>query len=310
MKKIKFFPINIDWIIVGFLTVTPLVAAFGVYFLIQYGGIRWPTVVFSIFYTAATGLAITAGYHRLFSHRSYEASWPIKLVWLLLGAAGFENSALFWTADHRNHHKYVDTDLDPYNIKRGFWYAHIGWVLHKRKPIDMSNVADLAQDPWVRFQDRNYVVIAFLMGFGLPVAIGLLWGDPLGALILAGFARIFLNHHFTFSINSICHMLGTQPYSDRNTSRDNWLPALFTYGEGYHNYHHTFPSDYRNAIRPYQWDPTKWLIRTLALAGLTHSLRRIDEKRILEVRRRMEEKRLLDQLAIEKIPQPNLELQL
>jgi len=296
MSKLYRFSGTLEWINVFFLTLTPLFAAAGVIFLVQFNAVRWPTVLFALVYGAMTGLAVTAGYHRLFAHRSYEASWPVRFAMLLLGAASFENSVLLWASDHRNHHKYVDTDLDPYNIKRGFWYAHIGWIFFKRETSDCSNVTDLNKDPLVRFQHRHYLSIAVLMGFGLPMAVAALWGDLLGGLILAGLVRVVLNHHFTFSINSFCHFLGGQPYSDRNSSRDSWIPALFTYGEGYHNFHHTFPSDYRNAIRAYQWDPTKWLIHALQWVGQTRRLHSIDSKRILAVRLKMDEKKLLQKV--------------
>jgi stearoyl-CoA desaturase (delta-9 desaturase) len=136
------------------------------------------------------------------------------------------------------------------------------------------------------------------------MAIASLWGDIFGAMILAGFTRMVLNHHFTFCINSFCHMLGTQPYSDQNSARDSWFMALFTYGEGYHNFHHKFPSDYRNGIKNYHWDPTKWLIKLLSYLGLTHSLRQISDQKILLAKIRMDEKRLVRRLAGNEAPTP------
>jgi stearoyl-CoA desaturase (Delta-9 desaturase) len=291
MKK---FLKRLEWINVAFLTLSPLFAVVGSVYLISNEAIRWPTVIFALGYMAATGLAVTAGYHRLFAHKSYEASGLVKLMMLLLGAAAFENSARLWSSDHRNHHKYVDTDLDPYNIKKGFWYAHIGWILFKRTTLNPHrNIADLDHDPLVRWQHRYYILIAIVMGFGVPALVGGLWHDALGGLILAGFVRVVLNHHFTFLINSLCHYLGGQPYSDRSSARDSWIPALFTYGEGYHNYHHTFPSDYRNGIRLYHWDPTKWFIRVAAWLGQATDLRRMEPEKIDFVKSRMDEKRSL-----------------
>jgi stearoyl-CoA desaturase (delta-9 desaturase) len=156
-----------------------------------------------------------------------------------------------------------------------------------------DDVQDLEKVALIRFQHDHYVLLGVLFGFALPMALASFWGDALGGLLIAGFLRIVLNHHFTFSINSVCHYLGTQPYSDRNTSRDSWIPALFTYGEGYHNYHHTFPSDYRNGIRAYHWDPTKWLIKGLEMIGQASNLRRIPDDTILRARLRMDEKRLM-----------------
>jgi stearoyl-CoA desaturase (Delta-9 desaturase) len=293
-NKIKTYLNHLDWVNTLFLALSPVIALVGTTYLIWTNGIHWETAILAFVMALITGIAVTAGYHRLFSHRSYEANPMFKLVMLLFGAAAFENSARRWASDHRNHHKFVDTDLDPYNIKRGFFYAHMGWVCLKYDNAHRyDNVPDLDVDKLVRFQERHYISLGILVGFVLPTAIAALWGDPLGGFILAGFLRLVLNHHFTFSINSFCHMLGSQPYSDKNTARDSWFLALFTYGEGYHNFHHKFPSDYRNGIKAYHWDPTKWLIKCMSWFGTTHSLRQISEQKIMLSRLRMDEKRLV-----------------
>jgi stearoyl-CoA desaturase (delta-9 desaturase) len=294
----KNFISRIAWGSLLFLGLTPLIGFGGLAFLIAHGGLRWATVALALALAVITGLAVTAGYHRLFAHKSYEAKGLIKALLLFFGAASFENSALRWASDHRNHHKFVDTDQDPYNIQKGFWHAHMGWILFKRTiEPKLDNVADLETDRLVMFQERWFPMLSILSGFAFPMAVASLWGDALGGLLLAGFLRIVLNHHFTFSINSICHYWGAQPYSERNSARDSFIPALFTYGEGYHNYHHTFPSDYRNGIRAYHWDPTKWLIGALAWIGQTSDLRRISSEKILRVRIRMDEKRLHRNMA-------------
>jgi stearoyl-CoA desaturase (delta-9 desaturase) len=156
-----------------------------------------------------------------------------------------------------------------------------------------DNVSDLEMDKWVLLQEIYYVPLGILVSFVFPTALAALWGDPLGGLFIAGFLRVVLNHHFTFSINSFCHMIGWQPYSDRDSSRDNWFLALVTYGEGYHNFHHKFPTDYRNGIRAYHWDPTKWMIKVFSFLGLTSDLRSISDEKIFQARLKMDEKRLL-----------------
>lgn len=285
---------RIDWVNATFLISTPIIAAAGIWYLAAHGGVHWATVGLFLFMTIATGISITAGYHRLFSHKSFDAKWPFRLFVLIFGAAAFENSALNWSSDHRNHHKFVDTDQDPYNINRGFWYAHMGWVMMKYDlKHKYDNVVDLENDPLVRFQNRNYVWMGIVAGFLFPTALASLWGDALGGLFLAGFFRTVMNHHFTFSINSFAHMFGKQPYNDNDTSRDSWYLALFTYGEGYHNFHHKFPTDYRNGIRSYHWDPTKWLVKTMSFFGQTYNLRQMPIERILMARLRMDQKRLL-----------------
>lgn len=289
---------RIDWVNTLFMIATPIVGVTGLVLLYATGrGVHWATWLLALVLAYATGIAITAGYHRLYSHRTYRAAWPVRLLFLVFGAGTFENSCRKWCSDHRAHHQHVDHERDPYNIRRGFWHAHIGWILKEQIPVARyDNVRDLERDPLVRWQARWYLPLAVLAGFGLPMGLAAQWGDPWGGLLVAGVLRVVVNHHFTFFINSLCHFVGTRPYSDEDSSRDNWLMALFTYGEGYHNFHHAFPIDYRNGIRAHHWDPTKWLIRGLAWCGLAWDLRLVPEERILQARLRMQEMRLLARL--------------
>ena len=289
---------KLNWTNTLFLIFTPLIGLIGAGWWLTHGLSSWMTWGFAFTYMMITGLSVTGGYHRLFSHKSYKASRLVRGVFLLFATATFEGSALEWCTDHRNHHLYTDTDRDPYNIKKGFWYAHIGWLFmldaNKR---DFSNVKDLMADPWVRFQHRFFVPLAVLTGFGFPTMIALLWGDPWGGFLIAGALRIAINHHLTFLINSLCHYMGKRTYSDRQTARDHWITAIFTYGEGFHNFHHQFPLDYRNGVRAYHFDPTKWLIGSLAGLGLVSDLKRVGAHRILRYKIRMDEQRLLCKTA-------------
>lgn len=278
-----------------FLVATPLTALIAVPLLLWKGMLHWGTWVLFGVMASLIGLSITAGYHRLFSHRSYEASFPVRLFFLLFGAAAFENSVVHWCSDHRDHHQHVDHQNDPYNIQKGFFHAHMGWIFYKKpEGHTIRNIPDLLKDPLVRLQDRFYYLIAVLIGFGLPTAVAALWGDPWGGFFLAGVGRVVFNHHSTFLINSLCHSIGKQPYSDKNSSKDSWLTAVLTYGEGYHNFHHAFQADYRNGFRGWHWDPTKWLINLLRWVGLAENLRRIPKEKILFAKLRMQEKQLLE----------------
>jgi stearoyl-CoA desaturase (Delta-9 desaturase) len=249
-------------------------------------GLDWFQVTLFLIFFAATGLSITMGYHRLFSHLSFQAHWPVRLFTLLFGAAAFENSALCWAADHRKHHKFVDHDNDPYNISNGFWHAHIGWILFRVQPeTDFSGVKDLRRDPLVMWQHNHYNAIAGLAGLGIPALLGGLWNGwegALGGFLIAGISRITCVQQMTFCINSLCHTLGRQPYSNRCTARDSGLMALLTFGEGFHNFHHEFQHDYRNGVKPWQFDPTKWSIWLLHQCGLIKELRRVPEGEILK----------------------------
>lgn len=284
--------LEIDWVNSLFLILTPLSAIVLSWIFFKNNGLVLSQILLALIFYIITGLGITAGYHRLFSHRTYRAGKIVKFLSLVFGAAAFQNSALKWAADHRIHHRHVDGEADPYNINKGFFYAHIGWIFYKDQHTDSNQYPkDLLNDKLVMWQDRNYLAIAVIAGFVLPTLIGYFLGSALGGFALAGLARIVLVHHCTFLINSLCHIVGSRPYTDTNTARDSFIMALFSYGEGYHNYHHFFPSDYRNGIRWYHFDPTKWTIKCLALIGLAGDLKKVPEKLILQAKSEMQNKK-------------------
>ena len=276
---------RVNWTTSIFLVFINTLALTAVPLYIWHYGLDWFQVGLFFFFYMATGFSITLGYHRLFSHLSFKAKSPVKLATLLFGACAFENSALDWCSDHRKHHKHVDHDDDPYDISKGFLWAHIGWLLFKLGPEEpMDNVNDLRRDPLVMWQHRWCIPIAIFLGFGLPVLLGFLWGGGVGALgafLLAGVLRVFAVQHSTFFINSMCHSVGNRPYSTRCSARDSAVMALFTFGEGYHNYHHEFQHDYRNGVKRSNFDPTKWSIWTLEKLGLVSDLRRVPDEKIL-----------------------------
>lgn len=296
LKRIPWNRIN--WTTSIFLAVINTLSIVAVPLYIWHFGLDWFQVALFLFFYIATGLSITLGYHRLFSHLSFKAKMPVKLATLVFGACAFENSALDWSSDHRKHHKFVDHEDDPYDISKGFFWAHIGWLFVKLTPETMDNVNDLKRDRLVMWQHRWCIPIAFVVGFGLPTLLGWLWNGPVGALgafLIAGVFRVFVVQHCTFFINSLCHTIGKQPYSTRHTARDSAVMALFTFGEGYHNYHHEFQHDYRNGVKPTNFDPTKWTIWTLEKLGLVSDLRRVPAAKILlaemhEARRLAEQK--------------------
>ena len=245
----------------------------------------WWTIGLGVVWWLLCGLSITAGYHRLFSHAAYSATWPLRAFYLAFGAASFQNSALVWAADHRLHHAHTDRDRDPYSIRRGFWWAHIGWVLHRGEATPRSGVRDLEIDALLRWQHRLYVPIATLFGMVVPAAIGTAWSDPIGALLVAGWLRLIVQWHGTFSVNSFAHLVGRRPYEPTSSARDSVLVALLAMGEGYHNFHHRFQIDYRNGIRWYHYDPTKWWVWMAARLGLAYGLRRVPAERVEAARR-------------------------
>ncbi|HXR91415.1 MAG TPA: fatty acid desaturase [Steroidobacteraceae bacterium] len=252
------------------------------------------------FFLIANGVSITGGYHRLWAHRTYEAHWTLRLFFMIFGTMSLQNSAFVWCSGHRVHHLNVDdVDRDPYSIKRGFWFAHLGWMLrdYPSGKKDFSNIPDLRREPLLRFQHRFYVPLVLITNFGFPLAAGWLVGDVWGTFILAGILRLVVSQHVTFFINSLAHMWGSRPYTDENTARDNPFLAFVTYGEGYHNFHHIFAHDYRNGVRWWQFDPTKWIIASLSYIGVTRRLKRTPPFQIQRALLAMQFRRAQEKLA-------------
>ena len=283
-NKIPFSRVN--WITSIFLITTALLAVTAVPIYLWHFGIAWFQFGMFFFYTVITIMSITLGYHRLYSHLAFKAKWPVRLVTLLFGACAFENSCFDWTADHRKHHKHVDHDDDPYDISKGFMWAHIGWLIFKMRPEEpVNNVNDLMRYKLCMWQHKYVHWIGFILGVVVPTALAYMvqptWHYALGGFLLAGILRIVVVQHCTFFINSLCHTIGKRPYNTENSARDSAIMAVFTCGEGYHNYHHAFQHDYRNGVKPWQFDPTKWMIWVLSKLGLTSNLRRVSDEKIL-----------------------------
>ncbi|KAF2086295.1 hypothetical protein K490DRAFT_74533 [Saccharata proteae CBS 121410] len=260
-----------------------------------YTPLCWRTALFAFVYYFCTGLSITAGYHRLWSHTSYSAALPLRIFLAAFGAGAIEGSIRWWSRDHRAHHRYTDTEKDPYSVKKGLWYSHLGWIIMKQNPkrIGRTDISDLNEDPIVVWQHKHYVKSAVFMGLVFPaLAAGIGWDDWAGGLVYAGILRVFFVQQATFCINSLAHWIGEQPFDDRNSPRDHVITAFATLGEGYHNFHHEFPSDYRNAIEWYQYDPTKWFIWLWKQMGLAYDLKQFRSNEIEKGRLQMQQKRL------------------
>ncbi|HZU52390.1 MAG TPA: acyl-CoA desaturase [Holophagaceae bacterium] len=274
-----------------FLTGTLTAALIAVPLYLVFGGFHWAEWITCAAMVFGIGTAISAGYHRLFSHRAFKASLPVRFLLLVFGAASFENSALKWASDHRIHHHHVDDeDKDPYAIGKGFWFAHWTWVM-EAKELPLQGVADLERDPLLRWQHRNHFLIGAVVA-SAPLWIGLAMGRFWGFAIVAVLLRIVLTHHSTFLINSAAHVFGSRPYSEASSARDNWVLAPLTYGEGYHNFHHTWQWDYRNGHRWYHWDSTKWILNGLRWTGLVHGFRSVPGAAIERARLEVEAVRL------------------
>lgn len=273
------------WLNALFLILTPLAALILTPLYISSNGLHWAEPVAMVTLWYLTGMGVTAGYHRMFSHRAWWAPKPVRAILLILGAAAWQNSAIAWCAAHRYHHRHVDTEDDPYSIQEGFWWAHMLWVMIEgKKHDDFESAPDLMDDELCKWQHNNYLLISTAFNIGVPLLLGLATGRVWGMLLWAGLIRVVVVHHFTFFINSLAHMWGKRPWSEEQSARDNAVLAFFTFGEGYHNFHHTFPGDYRNGFRWYHFDPTKWTIGLLNMLGLAQDLRRTTIDRRLKKR--------------------------
>lgn len=278
---------SVDIPLAGFLMLTPVIGIVGTAVYTYFHGFAlWmPLLALAMYF--AVGISICAGYHRFFSHKSYEATRPVQIFYAIFGAMAAQNSILWWSSSHRTHHQYVDRDWDPYSIKRGFWWAHILWIFHRHEAPDVKgNSPDLLANPVVQWQERWYKVLLIVGGFGVPTLIGAMFGDAVAGLLWGGFLRLVVVHHTTFFVNSLAHYVGKPSYNAEVSARDNWAVALLTLGEGYHSFHHRFPADFRNGIRWFDWDPAKWFIGVLRATGLASELRSTPTPQVEQARMR------------------------
>jgi len=287
-----------------FLLITPIMSIYGIAttkFVLS-------TWIFTLVCYALGLIGITTCYHRLYSHRTFKVARPVELFLLFWATTDFSMSAINWVKDHRAHHKYTDTEKDPYNSKRGFWWAHAGWLLWKRER-PCSDVSDLEHDPVLIIQHKLFAVWAFLFGWGIPTLFcGYFWGDYRGGFYIASVFKTVVLHHCIFCINSLAHYSGDTPFSDTTTPRENVLCAVLTMGEGYHNFHHEFPNDYRNGVQITAYDPTKWFIATLEYLGLAHDLKRTDMDHVQLSKIQMIQKKIDEQKKVIFLGKPVSEL--
>ncbi len=234
----------------------------------------------------STAVGVTVGYHRFFTHRSFKTSRPMTAILAVLGSMAVEGPVLQWVAVHRRHHQHSDDHDDPHSphthgtglwgMVRGMWHAHMGWLLRAHSRGLASYVKDLRSDPLVHRMSQLFPVWV-LLGLLIPAALGglltLSWMGVLLGFIWGGLVRVFLVHHVTWSINSVCHIWGTRPFDNHDESRNNAFFGVFAMGEGWHNNHHAFPTSARHGLRWFQLDLAYLIIRAMALIGLAHDVR-------------------------------------
>jgi stearoyl-CoA desaturase (Delta-9 desaturase) len=283
-----------DRIITGALTIIPFLMLGFVAWQLWGDWLHWSDfVVFALVYIP-TGLGITVGFHRLFTHRSFKTGPAMRGLIAALGSAAIEGPIISWVADHRKHHAFSDKEGDPHSPHvghgegvvaqfKGFFHAHIGWLfIHTQRGNKQRFAPDLLKDPVVRFIDKTFVlwaVVGLAIPFGLGVAIGGTVLAGLSGLLWGGAMRILVLHHVTYSINSLCHMFGKRDFDTTDESRNlAWL-ALPTLGEAWHNSHHAFPTSAVHGMKRTQLDPSAAVIWTLEKVGLAWDVVRIAPER-------------------------------
>jgi stearoyl-CoA desaturase (delta-9 desaturase) len=256
--------------------------------------LRKETAILTLVYAKLSGMGITAGHHRLWSHRAYNATTILEYILAVFAASAVRGSIIEWSHHHRAHHRYTDTDLDPYNARLGLFWSHMGWLIFKpRCEYGRVDLSDLKNNRVVMWQSRNYPLLALVAAVIFPTAYaGLRWGDWKGGFVYATLFRLVFLHQLISCVNSLAHWIGEAPYDDKLSPRDHFITAIFTLGEGYHNFHHQFPMDYRNGIKWYQFDPTKWLIWLCDKASLASHLKTFSDNEIQKGQLTMELKRL------------------
>lgn len=241
-----------------------------------------------------TGLGVTVGYHRLLTHRSFETSRRVRLFLAIAGSMSVEGSVLSWVAAHRRHHAYSDKEGDPHSphldegeglkgVLRGLWHAHMGWLFSPDKSSPERWAPDLYKDESMRAIDRRFPLWV-LISFAAPALMGLLitrslWGG-ITAFLWGSLVRIFMLHHVTWSINSICHFYGQRPFQTTDYSTNNWLLSLISFGESWHNNHHAFPTSAVHGIGRWQFDLSAFFIGALEKLGLARNVKRVSEKQL------------------------------
>lgn len=268
-----------------------------------------------IAYSLLSSLGIRIGYHRYFSHRTFRTGPLMQFAFVFFGAGAGIGSAKWWCSAHRAHHRYCDTERDPHNIRKGFWYSHIGWLILRLRPkvqasIRQSESDDLQSNQFVKWQYENYFRIFLCSGLLLPAITGkVLFNDFYGGFLYGGLWKVVFVQQTTSLTTSLTHMVGSQPFDDTKSPRNNFFFSLLTFGEGNQNFHHEFPFDYRLGHNLWDFDPSKWALYLLSLFGVVHSLQTAPNQAIAQLRLQQEQK-IIDQIRsrlnwgipIEKLP--------
>lgn len=263
--------------------VVPLLALIAAVPIAWGWGLGWTDLALAASFYVLTGLGVTIGFHRLFTHRAFKAKRGLRVALAVAGSMSMQGSVIAWVADHRRHHAYADREGDPHSpwrfgtsaaaLAKGFWYAHMGWLFQRDRTSIKRFAPDLLNDRDIRVVDRLFPVLT-VTTLLLPAVLGGLitmsWWGALTAFFWAGLVRVALLHHVTWSVNSICHMIGDRPFASRDKSANFWPLALLSFGESWHNSHHADPTGARHGVGRGQLDISAriiWLFEKLRWAS-------------------------------------------
>ncbi|KAL7643598.1 UNVERIFIED_CONTAM: hypothetical protein RMT77_005581 [Armadillidium vulgare] len=243
---------KVSWRNVTLFVLLHIYSVYGLYLL--FTACMWRTIAFTYLLYFLSAMGITMGAHRLWAHKSFKAKLPLRIFLAFCQTLAFQNSIFEWSRDHRVHHKFSETDADPHNAQRGFFFSHMGWLMYRKHPDVIKkgktlDVSDLLNDPVVLFQKNYYVPLMVLACFVIPTFLPwYLWGETfINALMVPTFLRYCVTLHVTWMVNSLAHWIGSKPFDKDIYPSQNKLVATLALGEGWHNYHHVFPFDYRAA---------------------------------------------------------------
>jgi len=288
LKSLEPVKVDIIWGIVLFFVAGHLSAIYGLYLV--FASAKLYTTLFGIFLWILSGLGVTAGLHRLWSHKSYKAKWPLRFILMLMSTMAFENHIYEWCMDHRIHHKYTDTNSDPHNAKRGFFFSHIGWLVVRRHPdyydkCQKINMTDLQNDSIVMIQKKLYIPLLLLLCFFFPTIIPVyFWNETyINAFFIPTMLRYIFTINMTWLVNSAAHIWGNRPYDASINPSENLTVSLGALGEGWHNYHHVFPWDYKAAeLGNYRANLTTAFIDFFAIIGWAYDMKTVSNDMVLK----------------------------
>ena len=278
---------QIVWRNVILMSILHLSALYGIWITLTIA--KWQSIVAMYVIGVASAIGVLAGAHRLWSHRAYKAKWQLRLILAMLETMALQNDIYEWCRDHRVHHKFSETDADPHNANRGFFFSHMGWLMVKKHPEvirkgKLIDLTDLWNDPIVRYQRKFYIPLVILFWAIVPTLIPYyLWDEPLwNSFFMCVPLRYTFVLHNAWLVNSAAHLWGNKPYDDTIEPRENLMVQYLAYGEGYHNYHHTFPWDYSASEHGWQinFNTATMFIDFFAWIGWAYDLKKVDSKTI------------------------------